>query len=162
MLSSTTKNCWNGSKGSSPRTLPSFSAESMRFFMQRFAMFKRFNLSTFHWASLFVSGGALALNVLTRSFPKFSSVSSSSKLADAILFWFLMYAADRIWSGRLFIRPLIPPWMRWFTHDKSHDGLARHVSNARITQNVFKLPAYVNAALLLLLIFWKISQNIRF
>ena len=90
MLSSTTKNCWNGSKGSSPITLPSFSAESIRFLMQRFAMFKRFNLSTFHWASLFESGGALALNVLTKSFPKFSSVSSSSKLADAILFFFVV------------------------------------------------------------------------
>ena len=123
MLSSTTKNCWNGSKGSSPITLPSFSAESMRFLMQRFAMFKRFNLSTFHWASLFVSGGALALNVLTRSFPKFSSVSSSSKLADAILFSFV--------ESR---------WPDLIVHTRH---VSRHVSHARITRNVLIYAAFI-------------------
>ena len=87
-LSSTTKNCWKGSNDSS-MTFPSFRAESMRFLMQRFAMFNRFNLSTLHWASRLLSGVALELNVLTKSFPKFSSVSSSSKLADAILFFSL-------------------------------------------------------------------------
>lgn len=87
-LSSITKNCWKGSNDSL-MTFPSFRAESMRFLMQRFAMFNRFNLSTLHWASRLLSGIALELNVLTRSFPKFSSVSSSSKLADAILFFSL-------------------------------------------------------------------------
>ena len=89
MLSKTTKNCWNGSKYSSLIARPSFNAESMTFLMQRLAMFKRFNLSIFHWASRLLSGGELELNVRTKSFPKLSSsLSSSSKFADAILvFW---------------------------------------------------------------------------
>ena len=86
MLSKTTKNCWRGSKYSSLITRPRFKAESMTCFMQRFAIFNRFNLSTFHWASLFDSGGADELKVRTWSFPKLSSVSSSSTPAAAILF----------------------------------------------------------------------------
>ena len=86
MLSKTTKNCWRGSKYSSLITRPRFKAESMTCFMQRFAIFNRFNLSTFHWASLFDSDGADELKVRIWSFPKLSSVSSSSTPAAAILF----------------------------------------------------------------------------
>ena len=86
MLSKTTKNCWRGSKYSSLITRPRFKAESMTCFMQRFAIFNRFNLSTFHWASLFDSDGADELKVRAWSFPKLSSVSSSSTPAAAILF----------------------------------------------------------------------------
>ena len=89
MLSKTTKNCWKGSKYSSLIARPSFNAESMTFLMQRLEMFKRFNLSIFHWASRLLSGGELELNVRTKSFPKLSSsLSSSSKFADAILVCF--------------------------------------------------------------------------
>lgn len=81
-------------------------------------MFKRFNLSTFHWASLFVSGGALALNVLTRSFPKFSSVSSSSKLVDAILFFFVVSRWLGVMDGSLD-----------FCHERGHGSTCQNLDS---------------------------------
>ena len=110
MLSKTTKNCWNGSKCSSLIACPSFNPESMTFLMQRLAMFKRFNLSIFHWASRLLSGGELELKVRTKSFPKLSSsLSSSSKFADAILV--LGQSADRIY---LFVacHEILPGWKK--------------------------------------------------